>query len=192
MSVFSAVGVMRRCTARLVAPAATALLTLACASGAPIATPAAVAPATPFREPSCLAVSFGPWSGPTGPLAVSSGVRLFELTPDLAPSQSRAPFVAPQLRLARLIGGPSFGDLAPDVPPTWAPTSQSGSLVIAVADTSSGVSIELVRSDSGLTGLATARTQHMVRDSSGTYTMVAARTAVRARPVPCQAARNGP
>lgn len=157
------------------------------AAPAPAAAPAT--PAAPAREPSCLAVSFGAWSGPTGPLAVSTGDRVFALTPDLAPVRVSSGTIPAPLHRARLLDGPSFGDLAPAVPPVWAQTSGAGGLAIYIADTSKAVDIELVRSDSGLIGFAMGRTHHMTRDSSGAYTTVVARAAVRARPVPCDPTR---
>jgi hypothetical protein len=150
----------------------------------------ATAPTADLRQ-SCVAVSFGPWSGPTGPLAASSARRVFFLTADPVPAPGSAPAATVRARVAQLLDGPSFGDLAPAVAPTWVSTSGSGGLVITLADSTKGLSIELVPSDSGLVGIAIAHAPHMVRDTSGAYTTVAARAAVRARTAPCGARPRG-
>jgi len=61
----------------------------------------------------------------------------------------------------------------------------AGGFVIAVADTVKGVRIEVTRSEVGIGGVASAVTNHMVRDSAGVYTYTVAQAPVAATSVPC-------
>jgi len=165
---------MTRHTTRFLAAAALALL--AC-SGAPRIAPV---------SSSCYSVSFGRWTGPLGPLQVSSAPRVFELTGTPASPAGRAPASPSRSTfLARMLEGDSFGELASLASPIWWPIANAGSLVIAMSDTSRGFTIDLVRSDSGLVGLASATSTSMVRDSTGDYTLIAARATAAATTVPC-------
>lgn len=151
--------------------------------------PAAPAPLVP----SCYSVAFGPWVGPVGLLELSSAPRVVGLTrTPAAPAPLGQPStgqvrgaLTPRRWLAQLLDGPSFGSLAPAVPPVWWPIGSTASFVVSIADSTHGLEIQINESDSGLAGIAVAGTSAIVRDSSGTYTQIAARSPVTARPVPC-------
>jgi len=178
---------MSRRHAALMATCAALFASWACASRpAPTAAPPPIAA-------SCYTVAFDQWVGPVGLLDLSPAARVFRLTRAPAPPEpfgeratdrgSRA--LTSRRFLAELLDGPSFGDLVPAVTPVWWPIQSAASLVISIADSSRGLEIQLVPSDSGLAGIAVAGSAAMVRDSTGTYTRIAARSPARARPVPC-------
>jgi hypothetical protein len=140
------------------------------------------APTPPPRAAGCYEISITQWTpsrGQAGPLLTPRIVAL-----DPTPVQPTG--VSPPRYGVRLVGGPDFSPYAPPGPPTWNEVQGSpGGFVIHFHDGLSGVLIQALPSDSGLTGTVTADSDELAPDSAGAFTTAIGSGVVRARRVPC-------
>jgi len=155
------------------------VLSISSCSG-PSGQPAAL---SPTALAGCYQFEFASWRSGRPGFRLDTLPRVFRLTTkQLGP----APYSGlPRFR-AYLVSGPTFGDYAPPVQPTWNRiTSDSGGFSLDINDPFFGVSLSASGAGPTFKGSALIRSDELFQDSTGAFSVIVAETSVAASRVKC-------